>query len=235
MSRNIEQPKVFVDGDETTTTHPAFANISANRVSGGVYLYGSDFMHQSYIVVRIGASEQRRSLSNDWHYTPNDKEYIEVAMSESQWGAFVSSFGCGRGVPCTLTTRDGKRIPELPEPTNKTDVFRDEVNAKLEALDEAIADSLKEIEGLGLSKAKLEIARKALVKVRRATSDSVPFIAEQFEEHIERTVAKAKTEIHGYLMHNIAIGGNAPLQLPPGVLQLSPAVPEAQSSKSSAN
>src|SRR5436309_14907490 len=47
----------------TVSNHPAFGQIGASRVSGGEYLYGSDFKHQHYIVVQIHESTQYRELS----------------------------------------------------------------------------------------------------------------------------------------------------------------------------
>ena len=46
--------------------HPAYAQVSANRISGSAVLYGSDFTHQNFVRIRVAKSSVRRDLSNDW-------------------------------------------------------------------------------------------------------------------------------------------------------------------------
>src|SRR3546814_2680674 len=65
------------DEERTTTTHPAFAQISASRVTGLANLYGSDFAHQSYVRIRVNPSEMHRSLANDWpHAGRTDRKSV---------------------------------------------------------------------------------------------------------------------------------------------------------------
>jgi len=52
-----------------TERHPAYAQISAARVSGTAYLYGSDFVHHHYVTLKIARSERVRDL-HDWYHAP---------------------------------------------------------------------------------------------------------------------------------------------------------------------
>jgi len=121
----IEVKKGPGNADEAVEQHPAYAQIGANRVSGGAYLYGSDFKHQHYITIQIHDSELHRQLSGDRAHSK--RRLIEIAMSEAQWATFVSSLNQGGGVQCTLEfTPEGGRIWVRMSPED-TDRFRIEV------------------------------------------------------------------------------------------------------------
>lgn len=204
-------------GVSYTTTHPAFAQISASRVSGHANLYGSDFKHQHYMTVKIMKSQLHRDLNRDWYFGRN--EYIEVALSESQWATFVSAPNVGSGVPCTLQHRDGKRIPGIPSVDKSADYKKDMDRD----LSDAIADIdalLVEIDGLGLSAKKTASIKATAQRARKSLDDSVPFVAEQFAEYMEDTVEKGKQEIHGYMQNVIHRAGIAALSNEDMPLQL---------------
>lgn len=201
--RPIEEPTVRMEPgpgriDEAVTSHPAFAQIGAYRVSGRTNLYDSDFTHSAYMTIRISTSRLHRNLNRDWH-NGGRKEIIEVALSEAQWATFVSAPNVGNGVPCTLQTLNGELVPGLPDPKSRADQFSDEMRR---TLDEALAalDSLGEaIDAAGLSKTKAAAINEKGRKARQALASSIPFIAKSFDEHTEGSVEKAKAEIHGYM------------------------------------
>jgi len=200
MSRLIEEPTTEPSGNnmsETVTKHPAFALIGASRVQGSTNLYDSDFRHNHYMTITIRASELHRSLNRDWHFGRN--EIIEVALTESQWATFVSAPNMGSGVPCTLQYLQGKVIPGLPDPVKRTDQFAAEIKKKLADSLASIDKALEEIAATGLSKPKQERLAGAFKAARGALQGHLPFIAEQFDEHMENTVEKAKQEVHGYM------------------------------------
>lgn len=218
MSRRIVEQPVSAESDRgTITTHPAFAQIGASRVTGAAYLYGSDFTHHAYMTVTIRRSQLHRDLSRDWHYATD--ELIQVALTEAQWATFVSSPNVGTGVPCTLDHFDGRRVPELPPPPERTKQFKAEIDDKLRASLAEVEAALRDVDGLGLSKAKGGIIKDRLNAVIRELHGNLPFVAEQFSEHAEETVEKAKAEVHGYMVDAIqragmeAIAGGGPLLL----------------------
>lgn len=202
--RNIEEPvTVPVEGinrkGETVTTHPAFGELSVSRISGRTNLFGSDFAHSSYVVIRVKDCELHRSLSND-RYFSGLRGMMELALSEAQWATFVSSFNMA-GVPCTLQHVEGRgRIPELPDPKSRADQFGKEMQ---EDFDEALQelDDLKqaiEAATTGLSKVKQAALLKKVDTARAKLTSSAPFVADQFGEHMEEQMERAKVEIHGY-------------------------------------
>lgn len=216
----VESPSKGPGGmEEVKTTHPAFAQISVGRVSGHTNLYGSDFDHQNYIVVSIHGSELHRTLSNDWHYSRN--KIVEVAMSEAQWATFVSSFNMGSGVPCTLTyTAEQGMIASLPTPKSRSEQFRSEMDQDFSEAIEALDELQAGITASGLSNKKTEALLESVRVARQRLTSSIPFVAEQFSEHMENEVEKAKVEIHGYATNLFQRSGLAALtgETPPVAL-----------------
>jgi len=216
MARRIEAPVTRNDprdssSGETVTTHPAFAQISVSRSSGGhSYLYGSDFDHHARLTISIAASQLRRNLSNDWFFEQG--QYIEVELSEAQWATFVSTPNVGSGVPCTLTWLRGEGVvPGLPAPESRASQFGAEAKA---AIDAAMADleaAANSVDGLGLSKVKADALKAKIMAGADRLRGHIPFIADQFDEHIEGTVEKAKAEVHGYMTGQIMRAGLASL------------------------
>lgn len=201
MARQIEEPKTVPHGEawreETKTTHPAFAQISASRVSGRAYLYGSDFDHQHYISLRIKRSELHRNLSRDWHF--DKEELIEVSMSEAQWATFLSSMNMGGGAPCTLEHFNGQRVPGLPHPKPRADQFREEMQKSMEKTTQRVDDTITRVREMGLPKGKTETLVSALEGLKQQIASNLPFVASQFEEHVEDTIEAAKIEVQGYV------------------------------------
>jgi len=208
MARLIEDPVVTPEHGPTggeRITHPAYAQIGASRVSGQTRLYDSDFVHNNYIIVRIHPSEMVRGLSNDWPFAKRTP-YIEVAMSESQWATFVSAMNVGDGVPCTLTYKDGKPIPGLP-PLDKTKQFAKEVSDKLRTSITTLRALVQRIEDAGIPKGKAADLTGAVNKVIQDLKLNLPFVADQFDEHMEKNVEKGKAEVHGYMTNVIRRAG----------------------------
>ena len=223
MNITIEQPKVeqitgIGNYGETKATPPAFGQVSAARVNGRANLYGSDFSHNGYVTLSIKGSELRRSLSRDWHF--EREQIIEIALSEAQWATLVSSLNNGGGVPCTLMWQQEKGlIPRLPDPEKRVDQFTAEMQ---EDFADAVAavDVLKEqIKGMGLSKKRTDELISQADLVSKKLTSSAPFVAEQFAEHMEEEVERAKVEIHGYASQLFqragvtALAGEGPLVL----------------------
>lgn len=217
MAREQQEPELH-KGDDTMgdfETHPAYGQIAVSRISGHAYLYGSDFEHPNYVVVRINESQLNRSLSRDWAFSR--KGIIEVAMSEAQWATFVSSFNQGSGVQCTIQNREGEgSVPGIPAP-NRTAKFNAEANEDLQDIRRELNELRQKLEEntAGLSKAKAQDLLKHVNLSIRAVSDSLPFVASQMEEHMENVVEAAKAEVHGYLSAQINRAGLAALGAKP--------------------
>ena len=206
--RKIECPITVEAQDSmggTRTTHPAFGQIRASRVSGQANLYGSDFSHQHYLTITVTRSELHRSLSSDWCFAK--EELIEVALSESQWATFVSSLNVGGGVPCTIEHIDRITLPGLPSPKPMVDEFNLEIRKTMAELQQQCSDLVQEIGEAGIGKRKTESLQKSLDMLRARLVDSTAFVADQFEEHTERVIEKAKVEVNAYVNAHVTRAG----------------------------
>lgn len=197
--RAIEQPVTIKSEsrlDESVTTHPAYAQIGASRVSGHANLYDSDFSHQNFITITIRRSEKYRSLNRDWHFGRN--ELIEVMLSEAQWATFVSTPNVGSGVPCTLNHIAGEAVPQLPNAPDTRSLFKTEMKEMVAELQSDLSNLAKELDG-PLGKKKVDELRKSLELLSGRLTGSTGFVADQFDEHIEHTIEKAKIEVNAYV------------------------------------
>lgn len=215
--RNVQEPICTDNGGHGMQyNHPAFGQIGAYHTSGRAVLYGSDFVHQHYVTVRIARSTLNRNLSRDRYF--GGQEVVEVAMSEAQWATFVATPNQGSGVPCTLSRIQGETMPELPDPPAVHSSYKAEakdavaqVERELRDLREHLARDLKGLSGKAQSAA-LGHVDAAL----RAISSSLPFIAESMGEFMEGVVEKAKIEVDAYVSQTIhragltALGGSVP-------------------------
>lgn len=198
-----QEPTTEVGGinDEgTVEKHPAYAQIGANRVSGGAYLYGSDFQHQHYITIQIHESDLHRQLSGD-RASPH-RRLIEVAMSEAQWATFVSSLNQGSGVQCTLGfTPEAGLVPPIVQPKDRKLQFSQEMLERFDMATSALKDLATLIDESPLSGKKKDALKRQLQVAERNLAPNMDFVASRFDEHMERTVEKAKSEVNAYAQH----------------------------------
>jgi hypothetical protein len=198
MAYREQEPEITQQGDETIERHPAFGQIMVTRLQGGHQtLYGSDLQHPSSVVIRITGSELRRGLSRDWYYSRQRE--IEVRMSEAQWATFVSAFGIGEGVPCTIAHLHGEDLPAIPY-RNSGELHRAEARKAAESSVNRLKDLREKVQAgvQGLSKTR---AAEMLDHINGAISDltsHLPFIIDSHTEHMEGVVEKAKAEVHAY-------------------------------------
>jgi hypothetical protein len=177
-------------------THPAFGMIGASRVSGGTFLYGSDFQHNAFVRITVRTSSLRRDLSTDWPH--GEKEVIEVDLSEAQWAEFVSAMNIGFGTQCTIRHVKGEFLPGLPKPARRVDKFKAEANEDVAEALQILAALEADIDALKISGKQKEALHKRVGAAASRFTSSLPFVARQFQEHMEATVSKAKMEINAY-------------------------------------
>ncbi len=215
--RNEQEPIVTQresrSGDTgSTVRHPCFGMIGASRRSGHAVLFGSDFIHNNSVAIRIYTADLDRDLSHDWPHAR--QELIEVVLSEAQWATFVSSMNVGDGVQCTLRTKDGVNYPELPEPIQRDKQFMDEAKASIQR-------SLTELDKLYGMVRELKTSEKSKKEIldqirmaRMQVSENAPFVVESFDKHMEKIVEKAKIEVNAYATKQLIETGIAALNAP---------------------
>lgn len=207
--QKIEEP-VTVKGDglmaDSITTHPAFAQIGASRVHGGVNLYGSDFQHQNFITIRIASSKLQRGLSRDWH-SESSIPYVEVALSEAQWATFVSSMNQGSGTCCTVRALNGAYVPQLPPNKSRKAQYEMEANQNLIDARDNLEKLAKAISESKLTKKEKEEMVRLANFAHREIGSSMDFVMSQFGEFMETTVEKAKIEVNAYTTSTLMRAG----------------------------
>lgn len=206
---------------DSVERHPAYAQISASRFSvggdkrGGVPLYGSDFVHQAGVSITVRRSELHRGLSNDWPFARD--ELIEVVLSEAQWATFVSTMNAGMGTQCTLRHVGMEDVPGIAFAPNSKEQFQNELKDRL-------AEAVKTLTSLQalVEEGKKVPLREAVRSLKQQLESSLPFVADQFNEHVENVTEHARIEVAAYLANAVqraglkALGADdpAPLALP---------------------
>lgn len=223
MANNVQAPTITPStgcfpGD--IWSHPAYGQISISQVSGGVHLYGSDFMHNQFVSLRISASTMRRDLSHDWY--SSGREYIEVYMTQSQWATFVSAMNQGNGPCCTIASINGQPVPELPPAPSRTKQFSGEFREHLTGVVEQLQELQATVSTLKLSKVQAAALQAALTRAQQDLTTNLAFVAESFDKFAENTVEKAKAEVHGYMATSLSRLGVMSLQTAASPISLEP-------------
>lgn len=169
--------------------------------STGSHLVGSNIEHQQYITLKISKAIYERNLKNDWWFDRDN--IVEVSMTLSQWAEFISSPNTS-GVPCTLDRIQGKCLWEEEEVP-----FVDQVKLHQSEYKRHWAESIKEIKELvwNLSqsfenKESRKTQRELIHQLEILVNNFLPnerFAINEFDEHIEKIVNQAKTELSNYL------------------------------------
>jgi citrate lyase gamma subunit len=195
-----EKPTVTAINDvvaDSVETHPAYGMIGASRVTGHANLAGSDFNHQAYVVIELRSGRLYRGHSNDRWY--GDKSLARVALSEAQWATFVSAMNVSFGVPCTMEYVNGVRLPGITPIIDRKKQFTSEVK---QTMQDALSKMQEAHDAAPTKKLKALIAN-AMQEIR----SNVPFVEQQFGEHMENTVEKAKIEVSAYVTGAIQRAG----------------------------
>lgn len=186
-------------GDET---HESWVMIGAHHYSGGnVHLFDSEIAHQHFIGVTVKRCKRRRDLNRDWLHS--SETLLEVHMSQAQWGAFVSSFGQGNGVPATLDYLTGVgHVSSAPVESRFDESHAEVLNAGEEALQSVQEGYERVMEAfeVGGKKAMREALRGLAIRLQNAPKH-MEFAAESLTEHVENVITKARADIEGMVLN----------------------------------
>lgn len=200
MPRREDVQPVESEGhlDGKKYSHPAFGLVSASRVSGNRTLFGTDFIHRNFVVIRVRPAELQRSLAHDW-VGPSGQPFVEVALSEAQWATLVSSLNVGQGVPCTLEYVNGEEMPGIPHRETSA-VHKAEFKERVKEITELVAKTRRQIDAeLGLPKKKKDTILAHLVRLEQDLSQNMPWYTKVLEEQMHNTVESAKVEVSAYI------------------------------------
>lgn len=201
----------------TKTIHPAYGTLVFNRAQcGGAgkgrALFGSSIRHHNIITMELYHADITRGLNRDWIHG-NDL-IISAEMSYSQFAEAITSFGMGTGVPVTFlyTEKDG-RLPECNF-ENKREQFTKEFSNTVGKAYESSKSLIKDLEDLfsqkkSFTKADKENILSKLNQINSNIGSNMEFVAEQFNEQMDKTVREAKGEVEAFCQNKITSIANA--------------------------
>lgn len=191
----------------TRTSHPSYGSLVFNRRNGGTTpLFGSSIEHRNTIAMTLYHADLTRGLHSDSIY--GNKKIVEVEMSYSQFAEAITSMNMGSGVPVTIrwTEKDG-RIPSC-DFVSKREQFTDEFKEKRREVTEESQRIIQDVSNLfnqkkTLTKADKQEILSKLSKLSMEIGCNMDFIADQFNEQMDKTIMEAKGEIESFCQNKI--------------------------------
>lgn len=182
---------------------PYMGVMTVHRCHGRVDLFDSDVEHNTFIEVAIHHADRKRDLSSNWIH--GGEQIVAVRLSELQWAHFLSSFNQSEGAPVTIKHILRKEVVQPPPARPEATVFEKEVKETVEDSLTALRSATKKLEAALVPKAKapnkaeLAAILDDLHTALREFTANVPFVEQQFGEHVEGKLTEAKMEFEGYL------------------------------------
>ncbi len=191
--------------------HPSFGlvGISRRSANGVTPLFGSNIQHQHTISFTIKRAENNRHSNNDWFHGKED--LIEIEMSGSQFSELITSFNMGDGVPCTIRRFNGQDYPDPPY-ENPIDIFQKEFASKMHNITKQCSSLVEDCVTMlrdkpSIGKADRDFIMRSITSLMQQIGSNVPFVSQQFNESMEKTVSQAKSEIETFVTNRmISIG-----------------------------
>lgn len=182
--------------------HPSFGMISINKFTGASQtFFGSSIEHNGGVSIEIHEASMKRELNKDYYHSGKTK--IRVAMSYNQFAEAITTGISTSGIPCTIeyTENEGhikgyifesKRLQYNQE-------FEEKMKAQTKKLSALIEDAKTILSsGKAPSKSEKDLILNQLNNLEMQLGSNIPFIAEQFNETLDKTVIEAKSEIEGF-------------------------------------
>lgn len=199
----------------TRTSHPSYGTLLFNRAYGGkTPLFGSSIEHSNVITMELRHADITRGSNRDDIF--GNKSIVKVEMSYSQFAEAITSFGQGTGIPVTIryTEKDGE-IPPC-DFVSKREQFTGEFKEQADKAMEKSKELINEVAELfstkkTLTKADKENILKKLNMLNYDIGCNLDFIADQFNEQMDKTVMEAKGEIESFCQNKINAIANASL------------------------
>lgn len=191
----------------TKISHPSYGTLCFNRRTGGATpLFGSSIEHRDTIAMTLYHADVTRDLHNDFIFGNN--KIAEVEMSYSQFAEAITSMNMGTGVPVTIrwTEKDG-RIPPC-DFVSKREQFISEFKENRKEATMKSQEIIKDVTELfenkkNLTKADRQDIISKLSKLSMSIGSNIDFIAEQFNEQMDKTVMEAKGEIEAFCQNKV--------------------------------
>jgi len=196
--------------------HESYGMLRFSRITGSSSrLFGSSINHGFSIEFQLFPGRVNRSHHENMYSRDGMKPIAVARMSPAQFATLLTSMEASEGVPVTITRVGGKAMEPPP--------FRDE-NAQTvaefeERMDEVLGkiNSVKDevIKILDERKLPKGFKERVLSKIEDIMTEmryNLPFVGEQFQRTVEKTVIEAKAEVDSFITAAIQKTGIAALR-----------------------
>jgi len=200
--------------------HESYGVVRFSRCSGQPRLFKSDIQGGNFITLEISSAIVDHHLSRDWVH--EDKKLIEVYLSPSQFSELLTTMNYGSGVPCTIRYLNGRATDTIPNRDSEEKIISDNFKSKMSELSKKMKSDVTDIENLlnsgkTLNKKDKEDLLWKYKKIVQEVESNMPFVLDQFQESVEKTVIQAKAEIEAQInnvIHRTGLDSLKSLKVP---------------------
>ena len=137
-------------------------------------------------------------------------------MSSEQFASMITSMNVGDGVACTIMSIEGQRVSRLPY-TNPNTEYVSEFGARMKTLGSIMDDVLKDLEYQLTQPPRLSVLAvrsifERMQRIRQEIAENFPFVAQQFQRHMEHVVTQSKAEVEAFVTQAVQKTGLQALQ-----------------------
>lgn len=183
--------------------HPSFGLLSFVRTtsSKGQPLFGSSIKHEN--VIRLSITQGIVQRKNSTNFYLNRDNLIQVDMSPAQFSEAITNMNRGEGTPVTIKTYGEEIIKHPPEDSTR-EAFVQELKEQINTLSENMNDLSTFSERIEKGRGTLSVRERQALKekissVTRELKENLPFLLEQFNRQMDRSVNEAKIEIASFM------------------------------------
>lgn len=196
--------------EEKEFKHPSFGMLGFSRVNGNSgYLFGTNVQPDNYIEMRLYTGRMKRDDIEDDFYP--DDNILTVKMSPVQFSELITSMNYASGVPCTITSFNGKKVEQAKNIENRKTFSARSFNDKMSKFAASINKNMTTVEKLiakkNLSKKDQEELRMMLYGIQKELTSDIPFFRQMFQEEMDKIVVDAKAEIDAAMQHAVTKAG----------------------------
>lgn len=196
--------------EEKEFKHPSFGMLGFSRVNGNSgYLFGTNVQPDNYIEMRLYTGRMKRDDIEDDFYP--DDNILTVKMSPVQFSELITSMNYASGVPCTITSFNGKKVEQAKNIENRKTFsarsFNDEMSKFAASINKNMTTVEKLIAKKNLSKKDQEELRMMLYGIQKELTSDIPFFRQMFQEEMDKIVVDAKAEIDAAMQHAVTKAG----------------------------
>ena len=196
--------------EEKEFKHPSFGMLGFSRVNGNSgYLFGTNVQPDNYIEMRLYTGRMKRDDIEDNFYP--DDNILTVKMSPVQFSELITSMNYARGVPCTITSFNGKKVEQAKNIENRKTFsarsFNDKMSKFAASINKNMTTAEKLIAKKNLSKKDQEELRMMLYRIQTELTSNIPFFRQMFQEEMDKIVVDAKAEIDAAMQHAVTKAG----------------------------